>query len=326
MADIVSLGELLVDFTYMDMGGGVQGYKRNAGGAPANVAVMASRLGASSGFIGKIGRDMFGFYLKSVLVENKVDISGLILDPNYSTTLAFVKRNDDGDRDFMFYRSSQISADLNLRYGEVNRNMIDECKVFHFSALSLTAEPSRTASLNAAEYAKLQGKLVSFDPNWRPHLWQNKESALLATKSALQYADIIRVSEEELGLITDCGTLVASVAKLFKIGIKVILVTQGAKGCIIATAKGIERYPSYKTKIVDTLGAGDSFLGAFLYSLIKSGKDISELDSDDIREMAMFSNACGALSSSKEGAIPAMPDLKEVQEFMKTTLPDEPQK
>lgn len=318
MADIVAIGELIVDFTYTALENNAPAYKQNAGGAPANVVCMAAKLGASAGFIGKIGRDMFGFYLKSVLAEHKVDTSGLILDPNYSTTLAFVRKDEDGGRDFVFYRSSQISADLNLRYGEVNRELIDGCKIFHFGALSLTAEPSRTATLNAVEYAKMQGKIISYDPNWRPHLWDSKENALRAMRSAIRYADIVRVSEEELQLLTDCGTLIAAAAKLLQSGVKIICVTQGAKGCIIATAKGIERYPSYKTKITDTLGAGDSFLGAFLYKLVESGKDISELSSDDIGEMAMFANACGALSSSKEGAIPSMPQRSEILELMKT--------
>ncbi len=318
MADIVAIGEMLVDFTYTTLDNNEPAYKQNAGGAPANVVCMASKLGASTGFIGKIGRDMFGFYLKKVLYDHKVDISGLILDPNYSTTLAFVKKNDEGDRDFVFYRSSHSSADLNLRYGEVNRKMIDSCNILHFGSLMLTAEPARTATINAVEYAKLQNKLISYDPNWRPHLWENKETALRAMRSAVKYADIVRASEDELQLLTDCGGLLPAVAKLLQEGVRLICVTQGAKGCIIATAKEINRFPSYDIKSVDTLGSGDSFLGAFLYKLNESGKMPEELDAEDIAEMAMFANACGALCSSKQGAIPAMPEKSEIIELMKT--------
>lgn len=320
MADIVSIGELLVDFTYTELENNEPAYKQNAGGAPANVICMASKLGASAGFIGKIGRDMFGFYLKDVLRAHNIDISGLIIDPNYKTTMAFVRKLEDGSRDFAFYRSSQLSADLNLRYGEVNRKLIDSCKIFHFSALSLTTEPCRTAVINSVEYAKMQGKLICYDPNWRPALWSSKETALTNMRSAMQYADIIMLTENELQLMTDCGTLVAAIAKLIQSGIKLICITQGAKGCIIATPKGIERYPSYAVKVADTLGAGDSFYGAFLYQLVQSGKytDLSALDKEDIEEMAMFANACGALSSSKMGAIPSMPEKKDILELMKT--------
>lgn len=318
MPDIIAIGELLVDFTCIKGADGDICYKQNAGGAPANVVCMAAKLGASTGFIGKIGRDMFGFYLKKILMENKVDIKGLILDPNYSTTLAFVSNTEDGDRDFVFYRSSQTSADLNIRYGEVDRSFIDSCKIFHFGALSLTAEPARTATLNAVEYAKMQGKIISYDPNWRPHLWDSKENAIRAMRSAAQLADIIKVSESELQLLTDCGGLIPAVAKLLQSGVKIICITQGAKGCIIATAKGITRFPAYRTKTVDTLGSGDSFLGAFLYKLLETGKSLDELDGEDIEEMAMFSNACGALCASKQGAIPAMPAKEDIARLMET--------
>lgn len=317
MADIVSLGELLVDFTYSEVNGEAV-YKRNAGGAPANVVCMASKLGASTGFIGKIGRDMFGFYLKKVLNDNGVDTGGLILDPNYATTLAFVRNSNDGERDFVFYRSSLTAADLNLRYGEVNRHLIDNCKIFHFGALSLTAEPSATATINAVEYARLQNKIISYDPNWRPHLWENKETAIRKMRSAAKLADIIKVSEEELQLLTDSGSLITAVAKLFEFGVKIICITQGAKGSIIATSKGIYRYPAYTVKTVDTLGSGDSFLGAFLAKFLECGKSFEELDSEDIEEMAMYANACGALCSSAFGAVPAMPDREAVAQLMRS--------
>ncbi|MBP0956671.1 MAG: carbohydrate kinase, partial [Oscillospiraceae bacterium] len=321
MTDIVAIGELLVDFTCSQIDGETV-YKQNAGGAPANVVCMASKLGASTGFIGKIGRDMFGFYLKKVLFDNKVDTKGLILDPNYSTTLAFIHNDEEGDRDFVFYRSPQTAADLNLRYGEVNRELIDDCKVFHFGALSLSSEPARTATVNAVEYAKMQGKLISYDPNWRPLLWESKEAGIRAMKSAANYADIIKVSEKELQLITDCGALIPAVAKLLETGVKIICITQGAKGCIIATSKGIERYPAYKVKSIDTLGSGDSFFGAFLYKLMVLEKSPEELDGEDILEMAMFANACGALCSTKQGAIPAMPSKEEIIKLMETVKPE----
>lgn len=308
----------MIDFINDEERCGTDAYLQTAGGAPANVACTAAKLGASAGFIGKVGRDMFGFYLKKVLIENNVDTSGLILDPNYSTPLVFIRNTGDGERDFVFYRSSQICADLNLRYGEVNREMIDGCKIFHFGSFSLSAEPSRTATLNAVEYAKLQGKLISYDPYWKPVLWENKDDALRTVRSAVQYADIIKVSEQELQVITDCGTLIPAVAKLLSAGVKIICITQGAKGCIIATSKGINRYPSFKAKAVDTLGSGDCFTGAFLNRLCLSGKSPEELDGNDISEMAMFSGACGILSSSKRGTVASIPDLKELEDFMKT--------
>lgn len=317
MADILAIGELLIDFTAITEKNGDIYYKQNAGGAPANVVCMAAKLGASTGFIGKIGKDMFGNYLKGILEERKVDTRGLILDKDFSTTLAFVKNGSHGERDFVFYRKN--SADLNMKFSEVNLKLIDECKIFHFGALSLTAEPSKSATINAVEYAKAKGKIISYDPNWRPILWQSKEQAVQAMKNVLRYVDIIKVSEEELQIITDCGNLLPAIAKLLNMGIKIVCITQGAKGCIIATKSSVELYPAYKVDSVDTLGSGDSFLGGFLYKLLEKSKDITELTSDELYEMSDFANACGAITSMKHGAIPAMPDLKEVEDFMEKT-------
>lgn len=321
MPDIMSIGEMLVDFTEVqDVKDGESGrsadiyYKQNPGGAPANVAVMASKLGVSSGFIGKLGMDMFGKYLRDTLSAEGVDTKGLILDKDFSTTLAFVGKSSEGERDFVFYRKN--SADLNLSFSEVNLKLIDSCKLLHFGALLLTSEPSKSAVINTVEYAKQQGKIISYDPNWRERLWESKEAAVKAMRSVLMYVDVIKVSEAELQIITDCANLLPAIAKLLNDGVKVVCITQGAKGCIVATRHGIERLPTFKVETVDTLGAGDSFFGAFLSRLVISGKSMNEIEMDDLREFAMYANACGALSSTKVGAIPAMPTHEEILALM----------
>lgn len=310
MPDIMAIGEMLVDFTAVTEENGDIYYKQNPGGAPANVAVMAAKLGVSSGFIGKMGKDMFGAYLKETLENEGVDTKGVKLDKGYSTTLAFVRKDEDGERDFVFYRNN--SADLNLSYSEVNLKLIDNCKLLHFGALLLTSEPSKSAVINTVEYAKQQGKIITYDPNWREHLWSSRAEAVKAMRSVLRYVDIIKVSELELQIITDSGNLLPSIAKLLNEGVKVVCITQGAKGCIVATRKGIERFPTFDVETIDTLGAGDSFFGAFISQIIKSGKTMDELEMEDLREFAIYANACGSLSSTKVGAIPAMPTHEEI--------------
>ncbi|MCC8042707.1 MAG: carbohydrate kinase [Oscillospiraceae bacterium] len=316
MSGIAALGEVIIDFTYLENENGQPMFKQNAGGAPANVACMVAKLGVKTGFIGKIGKDMFGGYLRRVLSDCGVDTRGLISDKNFFTTLAFVRRNEEGDRDFVFYRNDKISADLNLSYSEIDLTVIDDCDIFHFGALSLTCEPTRSATMNAIEYAKLKGKIISYDPNWREDLWESKESAVKAMRSVLQYVDIIKLSEKELQILTGCDTLLPSVAYLLKAGVKMICITQGAKGCIIASRKGIERYSGFDTPITDTLGSGDSFYAGFLYKLLDIGKPLEELTPEDKEELAVFANACGALSASKKGTIPSMPVLKSVEELI----------
>lgn len=315
MADILAIGEVLIDFTAVKGDDGEVYYKRNAGGAPANVVCMAASLGASAGLIGKIGKDMFGDYLRNVLEERRVDTRGLISDKDFSTILAFVQKDDEGKRNFVFYRKN--SADINLKFSDIDQRLIDECKIFHFGALSLSSEPSKSATINAVEYAKSKGKIIAYDPNWRPHLWQSKETAVPVMRNALQYVDIIKVSEAELQILTDIGNMLPAIAKLLNMGIKIVCITQGAKGCIIATKTSIERYPAFKVDTVDTLGSGDSFFGAFLYKLLEKSKDITDLTADELNEMTCFANACGAITSTKIGAIPAMPSLGQVEEFLK---------
>lgn len=313
MSDIVSIGEMLIDFTASTAENGEIIYKQNAGGAPANVAVMAAKAGVSSAFIGKVGKDMFGKYLRKVLVENKVNTDGLILDPNFSTTLAFVGKGDDGERSFCFYRKN--GADTNLNYNEVKLRLIDDCKVFHFGSLMLTNEPSKSAVLNSIEYARQKGKIISYDPNWRENLWSSKNEAVRAMRSVLSSVDIIKVSEDELQIVTDCGNMIPAIAKLLNTGIKIICITQGAKGCIIASRHGIERLNTYKVNTIDTLGSGDSFFGAFLCKIVLSGKKLEDMDMNDLREYAKYANACGSLSSMKAGAIPAMPTDAEIKDL-----------
>ena len=283
MADIISLGEMLVDFTFCSNENNEIYYKQNPGGASANVAVMAAKLGASSGFIGKLGKDMFGRYLKDTLDKEGVDTKGVVLDENYSTTLAFVRRDDDGSRDYVFYHNS--TPEHNLSYSEINLKLIDKCRLLHFGSLMLAWEPSKSAAINTVEYAKQQGKIITYDPNWREQLWESREEAI--------------------------KTLPA-IAKLLNSGIKIICITQGAKDCIIATKQGIEQFPTFKVETVDTLGSGDSFFGAFISRLVLSGKGLDEIYMTDLRDFAVYANACGALSSTKIGAIPAMPTHEEV--------------
>ena len=172
MFDVVALGESLIDFTPNGTNAqGIELFARNPGGAPANVLAMNARLGGKTAFIGKVGKDGFGDFLRQTLVESSIDVSGLVIDEKIPTTLAFVQLDSKGDRSFTFYRNP--GADVMLTSAEVNRNLIDDAAIFHFGSVSLTADPSRTATLEAARYARQQGKLVSFDPNYRPLLWEH---------------------------------------------------------------------------------------------------------------------------------------------------------
>ncbi|MDR0974216.1 MAG: carbohydrate kinase [Ruminococcus sp.] len=314
MPEIVTFGEAVVDFTYDEQSGGVF-YKQNPGGSPANIAAAAKLLGIKSAFIGKIGMGIFGNYIYDTLSSLGIDTSGIVRDKELFTALAFIQNSPSGKREFTFYRNN--TADMNLRFSEVNLHLIDVCKIIHFGALLLESEPSRSAVTNAVEYAKEKGKIISYALNYRESLWYDTDSAAAAMRSVLSYVDILKVSEDELELISDSSNLLPSIYKLMKYGMKAIIVTQGAKGCVIATPKGIREIRSYKTNIVDTLGSGDSFMGAFLSRIASLPEALLETDLSALSDFAAYANAAGAVCASRVGAIPAMPSDSEILACMR---------
>ena len=222
MADFLSLGEMLIDFTPAGRTpAGIPLFEQNPGGAPANVAVQAARLGVSAGFIGKVGRDMFGAFLQQTLEQNGVETANLRFSAEASTSLAFVQLSESGDRDFSFYRDP--GADTQLRFEEVDKMQLDGAKVLCFGSLLLTAEPGRTAVPQIVEYARAHGVITAYDPNWRAPLWPDRATGVRAMRSLLPLADVVKVSDEELEMLTDCAEIPAGAAALFARGVQAVV-------------------------------------------------------------------------------------------------------
>ena len=316
MFDIAAIGESLIDFTpsgHNKMGMAV--FSQNPGGAPSNVLAMASKLGGSTAFIGKVGDDDFGRFLKSSMESAGIDISGLVMAKDKNTTLAFVHLNEKGDRSFSFYRRGE--ADVCLRQDEVNKNLLENCGIFHFGSVSLTDEPSRGTTLASVGYAKKHGAVISYDPNYRPLLWDSREHACSEMLNALKFADIVKVSEEEMEMMTGETDYAAGSEKLAGHGAAIVIVTLGAHGSFYHTANASGIMPAYDVKTVDTNGAGDAFFGAVLYSLRNmSLSRLRTLPSEELRQIIKFGNAAGSLTTTKNGAIPAMPSISEVKKCM----------
>ena len=310
MKDIVAIGEVLIDLTQKGMDElGVGQYAANPGGAPANLAVAASRLGASTAFVGKVGRDAFGNYLRSVLEENGVDTQGLLEDSKEHTTLAVVSVDETGERSFSFYR--EPSADVNLKAEEIPAALLKDTRVLHFGSVSLTAEPARSATLYAAKKARENGCLVSYDPNYRASLWNSQEEAVREMKNALPLCDILKISDEELPLLTGTTDPAAGSESLAKLGIRLIFITLGANGAFFRLGEETGSVPGIKVKVGDTNGAGDTFFGAALSQLVK--EDMNKLTLERLTEIAAFANKAASITTSCHGAIPAMPRLEEVE-------------
>ncbi len=318
MFDVTALGELLIDFTPAGLSG--QGnicFERNPGGAPANVLACISRLGGKTAFIGKVGKDMFGDYLAETLTGYGIDVSGLMFSSEANTTLAFVQLNESGDRSFSFYRNP--GADTMLDKNELSYELIGNSKVFHFGSLSLTDEPARSATIEALEYAREKGRIISYDPNLRPALWKSMEHALQEIRFGLGFCRLLKISEEELEFITGMSDLHNGSLELYKeYGIDIILITRGGNGSFYRLKYETGQVDTFtRCKTVDTTGAGDAFLGGFLFSLLNEhGGKINNLNAEALQKMLVFSNAVASLSTTKKGAIPSMPQLNEVQELI----------
>lgn len=312
--DIVAFGEILIDFTsqgYSEEGQML--YARNPGGAPANVAVAAGKLGATTAFMGKAGRDMHGIFLRDTLKKEKVETGGLVLDDQYFTTLAFVDVNEEGERTFSFARKP--GADTRIRQEELNLELLDHTRIFHVGSLSLTDEPARETTFYAVKRAKAQGSMISYDPNYRASLWKNEAVAMQQMRSLIPYVDLMKISDEEVELLTGCKEIEKAAESLFNQGVKVIVVTLGGEGAYIYNREGGKKVSGFEVKHVeDTNGAGDSFWGGFLVQLCHAEKDLTEFTLKDLEGFARFGNAVASLCVEKKGAIPAMPELPEVEE------------
>lgn len=315
--DVTAVGELLIDFTPNGKNEqGMELFARNPGGAPANVLAMNARLGGETAFIGKVGRDAFGEFLRQTLVDSRIDVSGLVVDERVPTTLAFVQLDSRGDRTFSFYRNP--GADLMLSPGELYKNVIEDCAIFHFGSVSLTGDPSRTATFEAAAGARRMGKLVSFDPNFRPLLWEDTGDAKTQMKQGACMADLVKVSREELELLTGESDLLNGSEKLLELGASLVLVSLGSEGAFYRNQNAFGQLHTYDVKTVDTTGAGDAFLGAVHYRLKgKSAGQLRELSKDELEDIVDFANAAGSLTTAKKGAIPAMPSREEIEECRK---------
>ena len=311
MADIITLGELLIDLTQNgtdELGNGK--FTAFPGGAPANVAVAASRLGSTAGFIGKVGNDAFGRFLADTLRKENIDISGLFVSDEVPTTMAIVSVDDKGEREFSFYRNP--GADTQLTTEEAISALAGDHKVLHVGSLSMTTDPSREACEAAVRYAKERGALISYDPNYRGALWDSEERAIEMMKVLLPLTDILKVSDEEMLMLTGTEDFEEGSSILAGYGPEIVLVTLGSQGVFVRHGDQAETVPGFRVNVADTNGAGDTFLGAFLSKIVAREGMLEGLGDEEIRAYVTYANKAASLTCSRHGAIPAMPRKEEL--------------
>ena len=306
--DVVAIGEYLIDFS--PNGTGLTNnpqYEMNPGGAPTNCLAACARLGGKSAIIAAIGNDFFGKFLKRKADEINIDTKW-VQTSSENTTLVFVSVDDAGERDFAFIRNP--GADTQIRLGTEEENLIQRTKILHFGTLSLTHNPAYTATRQAVACAKSNNVLVSFDPNYREALWKSCSEAKEQILWGLSVADIVKMSEDELNLATDCGhDINAGMQQILSLGPKEIYVTAGSKGAYFANASQHGFTEAYCVNAIDTTGCGDAFMGAILYQKCYQPQK-------NIVERTIMANAVAAICATRPGGMCAMPTAQEVDMFI----------
>ncbi len=315
---LCGIGEALIDFIPEVKGQrlkDVPSFTRVAGGAPANVVGAVTKLGIPSKFLTKLGDDPFGDYIVEVLDQAGIDTSNIERDQEGETALAFVSLAADGNRDFKFYRKN--SADLRYNVEDIPTDVLDDCGMIHFCSVDLVESPMKQAHKKLIDMAIAQNVKVSFDPNLRFSLWDDLDQLKETVNEFLDYADIIKISDEELEFITGYTDIKDAVPGLLSKRAKYVVYTKGKDGAEVYTKDGVVEASGYTVDVRDTTGAGDSFIGAFLYCLLRDEvEDLNSVSKEILHSYLDFANAYAANTTTKEGALAAMADAQEVEAWM----------
>ena len=309
MYDVVGVGEVLIDFSSYGLGPmGNPGFEMNPGGAPANCLAANARLGGKCAFIGTVGEDFFGCFLKQELSKIGIDTRGVLCVPE-ATTIDFVSNREDGERDFAFFRSP--GADTRLTEKGLEGDWWLQTKILHFGTLSFTDEPSSSTVWKLVNRAKKQGIKISFDPNYRENLWDTPEKARAVMWRGAEQCDILKLSGEEMQLMFESETVrpEEAIKELLKKGISYVFITLGSEGAWFGTQEEQGFCKSFSVKAVDTTGCGDAFVGAMHYLLLYHPEM-------PIRQKTRFANGTAALCAMGKTGFPSMPEKKQVEEFI----------
>ena len=315
---LCGIGEALIDFI-PDVKGqrlkDVPSFTRVAGGAPANVIGAVTKLGIPSKMLTKLGDDPFGDYIIDVLNDAGIDTSNIERDQEGETALAFVSLAADGNRDFKFYRKN--SADLRYSVEDIPEDILDDCGMIHFCSVDLVESPMKEAHKKLIDMAIEKGVKVSFDPNLRFSLWDDLDALKKTVNDFIPYADIVKISDEELEFITGKTDIKDAVPEILGGRTKYVIYTKGADGAEIYTKDGMVEAPGYSIEVRDTTRAGDSFIGAFLFCILRDEvEDLDSVSKDKLHEYLDFSNAYAANTSTKEGALAAMATMDEIEKWI----------
>ncbi|BBF43368.1 fructokinase [Lachnospiraceae bacterium KM106-2] len=317
MSKLLAIGEALIDFIPGQTGRKikeVEDFKPVVGGAPANVCGAFTKLGGDSALITQLGCDPFGDKIVDEFSSHGISCDYIKRTTKANTSLAFVALESDGNREFSFYRKP--GADMLLDASEVEQKWFEDAYALHFCSVSLGDFPMKEAHRKAIEYAKEAKAVISFDPNVRLALWEDQEALRRTILEFLPLADIIKISDEELEFITGKKTIEDAKEILFQGSTKLVIYTKGSDGAEAYTKTTKAEIPGKKVAALDTTGAGDAFIGSFLYQLYEAKitpASLETISDKQLEDCLTFSNEYCAKSVMKKGAIASYPTMNEMR-------------
>lgn len=309
--DFITIGEMVIDFIPGQEKGS---YIRNAGGAPANVAIAAARNGLEAGIYCKVGDDDFGRFLLQTLRDNQVTPLAPEMTQEAITTMAFVSLNEHNDRSFTFARKP--GADMMLEKSEIRDEDLKTCRLIQAGSCSLSAGKAVEATEYAMARAHELGKLVGFDINYRNLMWKDdKEACTKKVLSILKYVDFLKLSDEEVDMVGGHDNIL-SVMKEYEIA--AVVLTLGGDGAELFYDGQSYVIPGYRAdKVADTTGAGDAFWGGFLSEVLNQGVSSTEqLNAEILKKAVTYGNVSGSLSVREKGAIASLPTREKIEAFL----------
>lgn len=320
MKSLYSIGEVLIDFIPLQKGKALKDvleFERAPGGAPANVAAAVAKYGSKASMITKLGMDAFGDFLLEQLQQAGVNTDKITRTNEANTGLAFVSLREDGERDFSFYRNP--SADLLLSEDEIEESWFESGDILHFCSVDLVESPMKHAHVKAIRSAKANGGIISFDPNVRLPLWSDPEDCRKTILEFIPMAHIVKISDEELEFITGVSDIKEAIGSLFTGDVTAVIYTKGAQGAELYLKDKKYESVGYRVQVQDTTGAGDAFIGGFLYQLLE--KDVRQQRLEEVlhmhyQEILTFANASGALTTTGKGAISSLPTKDEIYKLL----------
>jgi fructokinase len=310
--DVAALGELVIDLVPTLDAEGRPAFSPKPGGAPGNVAVGVARLGGRAAMLSKVGDEAFGELLRATLDANGVASDGVLTTREGLTSLAVVALKSDGDRDFMLYRKG--CAESTYAADEVALDIVSGARILHLGSLLLGEPVCAAAQRRAARHARDSGSLVSVDVNLRASLWRDPEDMRRAAMEAVASADLLKVSEEELAFLTGAADVAAGVDQLWQPRFRLLAVTFGSHGAMLATNERRVRAPGFAVEVIDTVGCGDAFTASLLTDIAASRADLDT--KEGLETLARRACAAGAIAAMGAGGMDSLPTEAERAAFL----------